>query len=291
MASAMTDDMAAYQRLGGLLAEKKGLLKIALSGGIDSLTLMCVAASARTQDTVAVHAVSAAVPPEATDRCRELASKHNWQLQEIDAREFDNQYYVANPADRCYYCKSSLFDRIISDPESGVLDASSQYTIATGTNTDDLGDYRPGLRAARERNVWQPYVDAKIDKDTIRNIAKLAGLGELSSLPAQPCLSSRVETGIAIDVRDLGFIHRIEKAVTALTEVGDIRCRITREGVVVQLPTDNQIIQCNELKGNATTMIENLCAVEDRIFCGFESYRMGSAFLVNANTLADSGNV
>ncbi len=278
-----------HQRLIDVLIAKTGLLKIALSGGIDSLTLMTVAAAVRTQPTLAVHAVSAAVPEEATSRCRELAAKFKWQLKEVDAREFDNQHYKANPSNRCYYCKSSLFERIISDTGDSIIALNNESTIATGTNMDDLGDYRPGLLAARENKVWQPYVEAQIDKAAIRRIAKSAGLGRLSELPAQPCLSSRVETGIAIDVRDLRFIHRTENAITALTEAGDIRCRITRAGVVVQLPADNEIFHCIETHSNASALLEQLCSAEDRLFRGFEPYRMGSAFLVPKEEL--SGNV
>lgn len=281
-------DSPQYQRLKNILSVKKGVLKIALSGGIDSLTLMTVAAGVRTEPTIAVHAISAAVPQEATNRCRDLATEFNWQLEEVDAREFDNKHYMANPANRCYYCKSSLFDRILADTTSTLISPSTAATIATGTNTDDLGDYRPGLLAARERHVWQPYVEAQIDKITIRYIAKAAGLGRLSQLPAQPCLSSRIETGIAINVTDLRFVHRIEKAVTDLTEAGDIRCRITRKGVVVQLPVDNKIFLCDQTKARAKALLEQYCAREDRLFAGFERYRMGSAFLVHKENVADN---
>jgi len=99
-------------KLEQLLAAKADDLYIALSGGIDSITLMRVAAEVRSAPTVAVHAVSAAVPSEATERCRELSSLHSWQLVELDAGEFNNNHYIANPVNRCYYCKSSLFDSI-----------------------------------------------------------------------------------------------------------------------------------------------------------------------------------
>lgn len=274
-----------HQRLCELLSAKKGVLKIALSGGIDSITLMTVAARVRTEPTIALHAVSAAVPDEATVRCRELASRYGWPLDEIDAHEFDNAHYIANPVNRCYYCKSSLFDRIMETTHNNLISSDQHYTIATGTNTDDLGDYRPGLIAARERDVWQPYVAASIDKKTIRLIAQQEGLGKLSELPAQPCLSSRVETGIAINVKDLGFIHRVETSVTRLTQAGDIRCRITQSGVTVQLPADNEIFQNNQANLQAEELVWQLCREEDRIFNGFEPYRMGSAFLKNTGVV------
>lgn len=268
-----------HQRLCNLLQNKPGTLYIALSGGIDSITLMTVAARVRRQPVMALHAVSAAVPELATDRCRELSAKYDWQLKEVDAREFDNKDYMANPVNRCYYCKSSLFDRMLEYNAASVLDGLSSATIATGTNADDLGDYRPGLIAARERNVWQPYVEAGIDKNTIRSIAAMEGLGDLAALPAQPCLSSRVETGIAINANDLRFIESVEAAITSMTQVGDIRCRITAAGVVVQLPVDNPVFQVDQTKKNATSIVEELCLVQQRKFIGFQHYKMGSAFL------------
>ena len=102
-----------------------------------------------------LHAVSPAVPPHATARVRAHAERHGWALTVADAGEFDDPRYRANPVDRCYFCKSNLYDRIRSVTEG---------TVASGTNLDDLGDYRPGLKAAAERGVVHPFVEAGIDK-------------------------------------------------------------------------------------------------------------------------------
>ncbi len=264
------------RRLTDLLVAREGVLRVALSGGIDSLTLMTLAARVRTGPTIAMHAVSAAVPDEATQRCRQLAERFGWSLKEIDAEEFSNPAYVSNPVNRCYHCKSSLFDRIIASVEA---ESGGVGTIATGTNADDLGDYRPGLTAARERNVWQPYVEAGVDKKTLRRIAAELGLGALADLPAQPCLSSRVETGISINVDDLRFVHKVERQLTALTEAGDIRCRITEAGVVVQLPADNSAFTDAGKHSRLVALTRELCASHQRHYLGIEQYRMGSAFL------------
>ncbi len=251
-------------------------LYIALSGGIDSITLMSVAAKVRSEPTVAVHAVSAAVPADATMRCRDLASQYNWQLLELDAGEFNNKQYVANPVDRCYHCKSSLFDSIVAG-----LDSNS--CIATGTNVDDLGDYRPGLNAAGERGVWQPYVEAGIDKNSIRQIALQYGLGELSQLPAQPCLSSRIETGISINTVDLGFVYQMEKTLSVHLGAGDIRCRIVgagvATGVVVQLPAESPVFTNQSERQSIEELIEKICSEKRRNFIKIEPYKMGSAFI------------
>lgn len=257
-----------------LKAEQKPVY-IALSGGIDSLTLMTIAAKVRTAPTIAMHAVSAAVPIEATQRCRELAGKYHWTLKELNAGEFNSEQYIQNPVNRCYYCKSSLFESIVAEVGLGCL-------IATGTNTDDLGDYRPGLKAARERDVWQPYVEAGISKNMIRELALESGLGALAQLPAQPCLSSRIETGISINVIDLRFVHQVETELSRYLGADDIRCRIVNDGVVAQLPADSQAFGDHKVYDTVVELVGNLCTDNNRKFLRVEPYRMGSAFLRNA---------
>lgn len=263
----------ATQHLEQLLQDRPGPLYIALSGGIDSLALMTVAARVRSQHTEAVHAVSEAVPPEATDRCRQLADRFGWRLTVLDAGEFNDPRYIDNPVNRCYYCKSNLFERIAEQ-----IDITGA-TIATGTNKDDLGDYRPGLIAASENAVWQPYAEAEIDKPMIREIARTEQLGELAELPAQPCLSSRVETGIAINARDLLFVHRVERRLAVELGEGDIRCRITAAGVVAQLPAQTAAFSDSAVHAKLDQLLTALCASDNRHFARIEPYRMGSAFL------------
>ncbi len=267
-----TEDSAISDALAAVLRQRAGELTIALSGGIDSLTLMRVAAEVRSEPTVAIHAVSAAVPDEASDRCRQLASLYNWQLTEIDAGEFNDANYVSNPVNRCYYCKSRLFDSMLEH-------LGGDFSIATGTNTEDLGDYRPGLKAAEERQVWQPYVEAGISKKGIRQLALQFGLGELSQLPAQPCLSSRIETGITINVDDLSFVHRLEKLMSERIGAGDIRCRIVSDGVVVQLPADCIAFTDKEKYQTLESRAREFCLVGGRQLLRIEPYKMGSAFL------------
>src|SRR3954471_25073983 len=165
-------------------------LVIAVSGGVDSMTLAYIAHRFSRSAVSMLHAVSPAVPPHATARVRSHAERWGWALTVTDAGEFEDPRYRANPADRCYFCKSNLYDLVRS---------VYQGTVASGTNLDDLGDYRPGLKAASQRVVVLPFVEAEIDKATVRDIAHRHGLDDLAELPAQPCLSSRVETGIAID--------------------------------------------------------------------------------------------
>jgi uncharacterized protein len=269
------DVTAATKRLSELLANRRGVLKIALSGGIDSITLMTIAHRVRNEPTIAVHAVSPAVPPQATRRCKTLAQQWGWELQIVDAGEFADAQYRANPANRCYFCKSNLFDAVLNKL------ADSADTVATGTNCDDLTDYRPGLQAAAEHDVWQPFVHADIDKTMIRAIADTQGLGKLAQLPAQPCLSSRIETGIAIDAADLNFVNHMERLIGRLTGQGDNRCRITADGVVIQLPEHHQALTDNTANQKLSSQLERICHREQRHLHRIEPYRKGSAFLVN----------
>src|SRR5580704_878767 len=124
-----------------------------------------------------VHAISPAVPAESTARVRDHAVGNGWALSLVDAGEFSDPSYRANPVDRCYFCKSSLYRRIAEQCEG---------VIFSGTNTDDLGDYRPGLKAAAERGVRHPFVEAGIAKADIRALARTLGLGDLAELAASP---------------------------------------------------------------------------------------------------------
>ncbi len=247
------------------LVARPGTLAIAVSGGIDSLTLMAVAARVRRASTVAVHALSAAVPENASDRVRSLADQRVWTLREIRPGEFGDPNYVSNPLDRCYFCKSALF--------TAMRAALPDATLATGTNTDDLGDFRPGLKAAGERAVWQPFVEAGIDKNAIRALARAEGLPEIAALPAQPCLASRIETGIAVRPDDLAFLYEVERMLSDRFGSDDHRCRITAKGVVAQTAPEHLT------DAGLAVDIAVICARHARPFAGVEAYRKGSAFL------------
>jgi uncharacterized protein len=213
------------------------------------------------------HATGPAVPAAAGARVRAYAQQYGWALVVLDAGEFSDARYRANPVDRCYYCKSNLYARIreqTADP------------IASGTNCDDLSDFRPGLRAAAEAGVFHPYVEAGIDKSGIYSLAAGLGLSDLAQLPAQPCLASRVETGIAIAADDLAFIDVVERGLAdALGQESVLRCRVTHAGVVIEL---------GDARNPAKTALageigEAACHAHGRTFVGVRPYRQGSAFV------------
>lgn len=261
----MPDALSRLQRVLGTFPR----LAVAVSGGVDSLTLAHVASRLPQLDLLVLHAVSPAVPAHATQRVQQHAREAGWALSVVDAGEYSDPRYRLNPLDRCFYCKTNLYVRI-----RDLTDAP----IASGTNLDDLGDYRPGLEAAREHGVRHPFVEAGIDKATVRTIAAHLRLDDIAELPAQPCLASRVETGIAIDARDLAFIATVEDAVARLVGLGDIRCRVTADGIRLEL--DPQLLGLVPDAGDRLDrLVAGLCAAEGRRYAGRCAYRRGSAFL------------
>ena len=240
-----------------------GEVAIACSGGVDSMTLTHLAHESEARVTV-FHAVSPAVAHHATTRVRNHAALYGWDLHLVGAGEFDDPDYLRNPLNRCYFCKANLYDR---------LRAATDAVICSGTNTDDLGDFRPGLGAAEERAVHHPFVEAGIDKRGVRELARALRLSDLAELPAQPCLASRVETGLPILAPQLALIDKVEQKVAEALGPGDIRCRITHAGVWLELsdPTRADPI----LIGEVTAAV----ALEGERFAGVRPYHRGSAFL------------
>ena len=247
--------------------DRHDALAIAVSGGVDSMTLAHVAQRQARGRITMYHATGPAVPAAARGRVEAHAARHGWTLVTVDAGEFADERYRNNPVDRCYYCKSNLYARIRSmtaDP------------IASGTNRDDLADYRPGLRAASERGIVHPYVDAAITKADVYAIARELRLDDLERLPAQPCLSSRVETGIAIDAADLAFIDDVETRLSArLGRAAVVRCRITHAGVVIELEAASDADALAAARGIGG----QACREHGRGFAGVRAYRRGAAFL------------
>lgn len=242
----------------------------AVSGGVDSMTLATLAHRHLAHQPRMIHASSPAVPAAARPLIEAQARAEGWRLEIIDAGEFADPAYRANPVNRCYFCKSNLYDSI-----RAVL-AVSEGTVASGANLDDLSDFRPGLQAAGEHGIRHPFVEAGTDKATVRALARAHCL-DFAELPAQPCLASRVETGLRIELADMDFIDRLETELRRSAGArSDLRVRLRRGGVAVETSS------APEVWPDLTGIAARACARSRRNFLGVQPYRRGSAFLRDA---------
>jgi len=252
-----------------------GPVAVAVSGGVDSLTLATLAHRLAPGAALMVHAVSPAVPDEATARVRAEGAREGWSLRVIEAGEFADPAYRANPVNRCFFCKTNLY---------GAVRRVTDRQILSGANCDDLGEYRPGLDAAREHGVRHPYVEARFDKASVRALARDLGLGAVAELPAAPCLSSRVETGIPIEPDMLGFIHAVERLVGGALDASGakraVRCRVRAEGVVVELDPGSLAALDAARRAELGAGIRTIAPARLAGPVRFAPYRVGSAFLV-----------
>ena len=263
-ASGALDDLMARLQAIGRVA-------IAVSGGVDSMTLAVVAHRALGTEARMYHAVSPAVPAEATERVRRFTRRERWVLEVLDAGEFHDQRYRDNPVDRCYYCKTNLY---------GAIARRTDTLILSGTNTDDLGDYRPGLGAAKAYGVRHPYVESGVDKEGVRAIARLLALWDVAELPAAPCLASRIETGLPIEPSVLDAVQATEKLLGKLLAPRVVRCRVRQAAIAIELDPATLDGLTGDRRHSLAQQVENVFQSIglDRPV-DFTRYCMGSAFL------------
>lgn len=197
------------------LAEESGVV-VAYSGGADSALLAALAHEVLGARALAVTAVSPSLPESERRRAAAFAADRGFAHVEVRTHEFADPRYVANAGDRCYHCKSALFDAVAP------LAAFAGAVVALGTNLDDLGDHRPGQRAAAERGAIAPMVDVGLTKAEVRAISRRLGL-DTADKPAAACLSSRVAYG---DPVTADVLARVESAEDALAALGFGQCRV-----------------------------------------------------------------
>lgn len=207
-------------------AAPQGRLAVAFSGGVDSTLLLALAVEALGAERVlAVTARSEALATDELAQCRELAARLGVELRLLVTRELDRSGYVENAPDRCYHCKSELFERIDADLGDDIV------AVAYGAIVDDLGDHRPGLRAAREHAVVAPLAAAGLGKPEIRALSRALGLPTWDK-PAQPCLASRIPYGQQVTSAKLS---RIDAAERALRDAGVREGRVRHHGEAPEL--------------------------------------------------------
>jgi uncharacterized protein len=246
---------------------------VACSGGIDSLVLATVAHRAAPERTVVAHTVTPAVPTDATARVVAYAGRDGWQLELVRSTEFDDERYLNNPTDRCYYCKSHLYDAIAElSPIAG------DATIISGTNVDDLGEYRPGLRAAEQRSVRHPYIEATLGKADVRAIARRLGIPD-ADLPASPCLASRLYTGTRVTAERLQAVEAGEAVLRQLAAIKVVRCRVRGDDVLVEVPDVDRPKVTGAILDEVAGVMTAISPTLDSVALDDRPYRAGRAFL------------
>jgi uncharacterized protein len=199
---------------------RHGRVAIGYSGGVDSAYLAVVAR--RTLGVGSVLAIigrSASYPAEQWATARRVADDFDVPVLELDTQELEDPRYAANPSNRCYFCKTELWSKLVP-----VARARGFGTVVDGTNADDLGDYRPGAQAAREHAVASPLAELGFTKDEIRARSRALGLPSWAQ-PSSPCLSSRLPYGTSVTAERLAQVERAEAALRALGVSGDLRVR------------------------------------------------------------------
>jgi uncharacterized protein len=187
-----------------------GSAVVAFSGGVDSSVVAAVAARALGPRALAVTAVSPSVAEGELEGARRVAAAIGIAHETIATDELAREGYRRNGPDRCYFCKTELYESL-----SALAARRGYSTLLSGANADDAGDWRPGLRAAAEHGVRHPLLEAAAGKEAVRALARALRLPSADK-PATPCLASRIPYGTAVQPETLAQIDRAERAVRAL---------------------------------------------------------------------------
>lgn len=222
-----------YAHLQAILADMERVA-VAFSAGVDSTLLLKVAVDTLgAQRVVAVTGESESLPRAQLDEARQLVHALAVEHVILDTNELSDPRYAANPVNRCYYCKTTLYSHM-----NRWAQTRGDFTLLNGTNADDLGDHRPGLAAADEFHVRAPLAEAGMGKQEVRELSRQLALPTFAK-PASPCLSSRVAYGEAITPEKL---QRIEAAETFLHQLGFAECRVRLHDAVARIEVPAQLL-------------------------------------------------
>lgn len=247
MGDSMTRTLAEkYEQLQALFQEMEQAL-IAYSGGIDSTLVAKVAVDVLGDRALAVTAESPSLMPEDLEDARMQAAEMGITHKIVQTHEMDNPDYTSNPVNRCYFCKSELHDTL-----KPLALAWGYPYVVDGVNADDLGDYRPGIQAAKERGARSPLAEVGISKLEVRELARKLELPWWDK-PAQPCLSSRFPYGETITVEKL---QRVGRAERYLRQLGLKNLRVRSEGDTARIELPAEDIQTFVQTQNLPTLVE-----------------------------------
>ena len=284
--------LTTHDTLDPLVAEKEarltawfrahGSVLIGFSGGVDSAYLACVAVEALGADKVlAVIGRSASYPESQWQRAREVAQRFGVPVLELDTDEMSDPRYAANPTNRCYFCKTELWDKLMP-----VARARGYAVVVDGTNFDDLADYRPGAPAAREHGVMSPLAELGFTKDDIRALSRLRDIPTWAQ-PSSPCLSSRLPYGIEVTPLRLARVEQAEGALRTLGVTGNLRVRCHDTTARLEMDPD-QLTYWSAADRRASVRDAVLAAGFARVELDLRGFRSGSLNALVGGERADA---
>ena len=211
-----------------------GRVAVAFSAGVDSTVVAQAAHLACGENSVAVTAVSLSLAAGEQEEAEQLAARIGIRHLVVPTHEFSDPNYLKNPVNRCYFCKTELYTRLIElAPTLGV------DVLANGANLDDRGDYRPGMQAANEFQVRSPLIEAECTKDDVRELARMWNL-PVWDKPATPCLSSRIAYGVEVTPERVRRIDQAERFLKGQLNVRELRVRCEANDLArIEIPLEN----------------------------------------------------